>query len=62
MVDSLDTLDFANIKGATYRAPTIFVRSLSSTPAGFVADIANFPQPAVLDVHLWRGRRAAVRP
>ncbi|MFM0330068.1 RHS repeat domain-containing protein [Paraburkholderia strydomiana] len=43
MVDSLDTLDFANIKGVTYRAPTIFVPIPELDASnGFVADIANF--------------------
>ena len=43
MVDSLDTLDFTNIAGQTYIAPTIFVPipELDATK-GFVADIANF--------------------
>jgi hypothetical protein len=43
MVDSLDTLDFTNIAGKLYIAPTIFVPipELDSTK-GFVADIANF--------------------
>ncbi len=43
MVDSLDTLDFASIKGATYRAPTILVPIPElDASKGFVADIANF--------------------
>ena len=43
MVDSLDTLDFTNIAGQKYIAPTIFVPipELDAT-RGFVADIANF--------------------
>ncbi len=43
MVDSLDTLDFTSITGATFLAPTIFVPipELDATK-GFVADIANF--------------------
>jgi hypothetical protein len=43
MVDSLDTLDFTNISGSAYIAPTIFVPipELDATK-GFVADIANF--------------------
>ena len=43
MVDSLDALDFTNIAGQTYIAPTIFVPipELDATK-GFVADIANF--------------------
>jgi hypothetical protein len=43
MVDSLDTLDFTNIAGTTFIAPTIFVPipELDAT-RGFVADIANF--------------------
>jgi hypothetical protein len=43
MVDSLDTLDFSSIKGATYRAPTIFVPIPElDASKGLVADIANF--------------------
>ena len=43
MVDSLDTLAFSNIKGATYKAPTIFVPIPElDASKGFVADIANF--------------------
>ena len=43
MVDSLDTLDFSDIAGNAFVAPTIFVPipELDSTK-GFIADIANF--------------------
>jgi hypothetical protein len=43
MVDSLDTLAFASIKGDTYKVPTIFVPIPElDAVKGFVADIANF--------------------
>ena len=43
MIDSLDNLDFTDIAGNTFFAPTIFVPipELDATP-GIVADIANF--------------------
>ncbi len=43
MVDTLDNLDFASIKGETFFVPTIFIPipELDATK-GFVADISNF--------------------
>ncbi|MGA3005035.1 MAG: hypothetical protein ABSE20_25275, partial [Acetobacteraceae bacterium] len=43
MIDSLDTLDFTSITGATFYAPTIFI-PISDIDAdkGFVADLSNF--------------------
>ena len=43
MIDSLDNLDFTDIAGSTFYAPTIFIpiAELDATP-GIVADIANF--------------------
>ena len=43
MVDTLDTLDFTNITGETFYAPTIFIPipELDATK-GFVANISNF--------------------
>ena len=43
MVDSLDTLDFTSITGATFYAPTIFIPIPElDTTRGFVADLSNF--------------------
>ncbi|HVH76575.1 MAG TPA: hypothetical protein VM755_16790 [Stellaceae bacterium] len=43
MVDTLDTLDFTSITGATFNAPTIFIPiSLLDATTGFVADLSNF--------------------
>jgi hypothetical protein len=43
MADSLDTLDFTNISGETFYAPTIFIPipELDAT-RGYVADLSNF--------------------